>query len=140
MQVFESGAILIYLAEKTGKLLPTSGQARVDVLEWLMFQMSAVGPMFGQLGHFRGAKREDPYPLERYTNEVVRITKVLDGRLAGREHLAGDYSIADVATVPWARALSGFYKMDLAPYPNVSAWIDRVSARPAVQRALAWKP
>ncbi len=105
-----------------------------------MFQMSAVGPMFGQLGHFRGAKREDPYPLERFTNEVTRITKVLEGRLAGREHLAGDYSIADIATVTWANALPTFFKVDMTPYPNVSQWLERVTSRPAVKRALAWKP
>jgi GST-like protein len=140
VQVFESGAILIYLAEKAGKFLPSSGQPRAEVLEWLMFQMSAVGPMFGQLGHFRGAKREDTYALERFTNEVSRIAKVLEGRLADREHLAGDYSIADIATVPWANALPNYYKIDMAPYPNVTKWLERINARPAVKRALAWKP
>jgi GST-like protein len=140
VQVFESGAILIYLAEKTGKLLPAAGQPRAEVIEWLMFQMSAVGPMFGRLGHFRGARRDDTYALERFTDEVTRITKVLEDRLVGREHLAGEYSIADIATVTWVSGLPTHFRMDMAPYPNVSAWIERVTSRPAVKRALAWRP
>jgi GST-like protein len=138
--VFESGALLIYLAEKHGKFLATSGQPRAAALEWLFFQVGGVGPMMGQLGHFRGAKREDTYALERYTSEVLRLAQVLEGRLAGQEYLAGDYSIADIATFPWVRALPLYFGIDLAAYPHIARWVDAIAARPAVVRALAWKP
>jgi GST-like protein len=142
IRIFESGAILIHLAEKCGdQFLPTSGQARADVLAWLFFQVGGVGPMFGQLGHFRGAKREDPYPLERYTKEVERLAGVMNTRLGETEYLGGaEYSIADIATIGWARALGAYYKFDMTRWPDLQRWIDAVLARPAVQRALAWKP
>ena len=136
--IFESGAILIYLAEKTGKLLPASGQARADVLEWLMFQMSAVGPMFGQVGYFARAKEPNPPALERYVNEAKRILGVLDGQLARREYLAGGYSIADIATWPWVKlALPMLAAMGGGEFPHVAQWVERVGARPAVQRGVA---
>lgn len=142
VRIFESGAILIHLAEKSGgKLLPSSGQERADVLGWLFFQIGSVGPMFGQLGHFRGAKREDTYALDRYTAEVERLAGIMDARLGEVEYLGGgEYSIADVATIGWARGLGGYYKFDMTRWPNLQRWIDQVSARPAVHRALAWKP
>jgi GST-like protein len=132
--VFESGAILIYLAEKHGKLLPAAGQPRADVLEWLMFQMSAVGPMMGQLGWARRANV--PAGIERYEGEVKRLYGVLDGALAKRPYLAGEYSIADIATYPWAVAHQ-FMKLDVTPWANVRAWLDRVGERPAVKKAMA---
>jgi GST-like protein len=140
VRIFESGAILIHLAEKTGKFLPASGQARADALAWSFFQVGSVGPMFGQLNHFRGAKREDPYPIERYTKEVERLAGIVDARCAEAEYLAGDYSIADMMMIGWARSLGSYMKFDMARWPSLSRWIDRVVARPAVQRALAWKP
>jgi GST-like protein len=140
VRVFESGAMLVYLAEKTGKFLPASGQGRADVLSWLMFQMAGVGPMMGQLEHFRHAKREDPYPLERYTNEVLRLAKVLEDRLAASTYLAGDYSIADMATVTWARVLPTHFAVDMTPFPSVTRWTATILERPAVKRALAWRP
>ncbi len=140
LRVFESGAILIHLAEKTGRFLPEAGQARADVLGWLFFQVGSVGPMFGQLGHFRGAKREDPYPLERYTKEVERLAGVMDARLGESEYLGGEYSIADMATIGWARALDSYLKLDMTRWPNLSRWIAAVVARPAFRRASAWKP
>jgi GST-like protein len=135
--VFESGAILIYLAEKTGKLLAPSGQARYEALEWVMFQMSAVGPMFGQFYHFtRAAPDKLPYAIDRYTNEAQRILGVLDGRLAGREHLAGAYSIADVCTYPWVAGVIDLVEPDTAKLPHVRAWVARVGERPAVQKGM----
>jgi GSH-dependent disulfide-bond oxidoreductase len=134
--VFESGAILIYLAEKTGKLLAPSGQARVAALEWVMFQMSAVGPMFGQYFHFATVAPEKlPYAIERYQSESLRILGVLDRRLEGPEYLAGAYSIADVCTYPWVSA--AIDRLDAnAGFEHVRAWMDRVGARPAVQKGM----
>jgi len=141
VRIFESGAILIHLAEKSGKFLPSSGQARADVLGWLFFQVGSVGPFFGQLGHFRGAKLADTYALDRFTKEVERLAGVMDARLAETEYLGGsEYSIADIATIGWARGLEGYYKFDMTRWPNLQKWIDRVVARPAVHKALAWKP
>lgn len=141
LALFESGAILIYLAEKTGQLLPQA--RRYQVLQWLMFQMGGVGPMFGQLGFFHsfaGKEIEDPRPKERYRAEVARLLRVLDGALEGRDWLAEDYSIADIATAPWLRTLRDFYKAgDItgwAELRNVPAYLDRFLARPAVQRGL----
>jgi len=137
LTVFESGAILTYLAEKTGRLLPTEVRARCEVMEWLMWQMAGFGPMLGQLGHFRNfAPKKIPYGIERYGDEARRLYGVLDRRLAGREHLAGEYSIADIATAPWV----GFREMhgiDLGGYPNVLRWFDSFQERPAVKRGLA---
>ena len=139
LALFESGAILIYLAEKSGKLLPQAN--RYEVLQWLMFQMGGIGPMFGQLGFFHkfaGKDIADPRPKERYRAESERLLKVLDQALAGRDWIAGDYSIADIAIGPWLRSLRDFYQAgDIALLPerkNVLAYLDRFLARPAVQR------
>ncbi|MEH2094352.1 MULTISPECIES: glutathione binding-like protein [unclassified Nostoc] len=136
IKVFESGAILIYLAEKTGKLLPTEQKSRFQVLEWLMFQMAGVGPMFGQLNHFkRFAPEKLPYAIERYEKETLRIYGVLDKQLQDNEFICGDYSIADVATYPWV-AIYEFQGLTLDNYPNVKRWVDMVQQRPAVQRGM----
>ena len=139
--VFESGAILIYLAEKHGRLLPIEPVARMEVIQWLMFQMGGIGPMFGQVHHFlRAAKEQVPYGIERYGTEVRRLYGVLDRRLDGRDHLAGDgYSIADIATYPWVfrREWQG---VDLAEFPNVKRWFDALGARPAVERGMNVPP
>ena len=135
--LFESGAILIYLAEKTGKLIPADPASRYTCLQWLMFQMGGVGPMFGQYNHFAAyAPEKIPYAIERYTNEVKRLHRVLDQRLGESEYLAGaDYSIADIATFPWVRnpARRG---IDLADYPHVRRWHYAIAARPAVMRGV----
>ncbi|MDE0033235.1 MAG: glutathione S-transferase N-terminal domain-containing protein [Deltaproteobacteria bacterium] len=132
--VFESGAILIYLAEKTGKFLPAEPRARTRVLEWLMFQVGSVGPMLGQAHHFRAYAREKiPYAIERYTNEGARIYRVLDKRLSEQEYVAGDYSIADMAVFPWIR-LHERQGQDMADHPHLSRWFDAIAARPAVAR------
>ncbi len=136
IKVFESGAILIYLAEKTGKLLPTEQKSRFQVLEWLMFQMAGVGPMFGQLNHFkRFAPKKLPYAIERYEKETLRIYSVLDKQLQDNEFICGDYSIADVATYPWV-AIYEFQGLTLDNYPNLKRWVDMVQQRPAVQRGM----
>ncbi|WP_323040782.1 glutathione S-transferase N-terminal domain-containing protein [Gemmobacter sp.] len=141
LALFESGAILIYLAEKAGRFLPDAN--RYEVIQWLMFQMGGLGPMFGQLGffhHFAGKEIEDPRPKERYRAEAARLLKVLDGQLAGRDWVAGDYSIADMAIAPWLRTLRDFYQAGeiagWAELKNVPAYLDRFLARPAVQRGL----
>jgi len=142
--LFESGAILLYLAEKTGKLLPQSATARYETIQWVFFQMAAIGPMFGQLGFFHkfaGREYEDKRPLERYRAESQRLLGVLEARLAGRDWIMGDdYTIADVATVGWVRNLIGFYgARDLVDYDSlkhVPAWLERCLARPAVERGL----
>ncbi|MBI1493609.1 glutathione S-transferase N-terminal domain-containing protein [Halocynthiibacter styelae] len=139
--LFESGAILIYLAEKTGKLMP-EGAGKYEVIKWLMFQMGGVGPMLGQLGFFykfAGAEIEDPRPRERYINEAKRLLSVLDKQMEGREWIAGDYSIADIAIVPWLRALDFYGAKDVLEFDSfthVNAWLDRFLARPAVQNGL----
>ncbi len=141
LALFESGAILIYLAEKSGQFLPSAN--RYEVLQWLMFQMGGLGPMVGQLGFFHafaGKEIEDPRPKERYRAETARLLKVLDTALEGRAWIAGDYSIADMAIGPWLRGLRDFYKVGditgLAECHNVEKYIDRFLARPAVQRGL----
>ena len=135
--IFESGAILIYLAEKTGKLLPASGPERYLVLQWLSFQLSGVGPMFGQLGHFKGYAPEPiPYAIDRYRNETLRLYKVMDERLETAEFLAGDYSIADVATYPWVD-VRWFHEIDLSEFPNVRRWFEAMTAREPVRRGAA---
>ncbi len=134
--MMESGAILVYLAGKTGKLLPKSDRLKYDALQWLMFQMGGVGPMFGQVHHFlRAAKEPVPYAIERYTKEKDRLYGVLDARLAYHEYLADEYSIADIATYPWV-ARYEWHKTNLADFPNVKRWFDAISARPAVQRGM----
>ena len=141
VELFESGAILIYLAEKTGKLMP-EGAAKYDVLKWLMFQMGGLGPMFGQLGYFvkfAGKEIEDPRPRERYLNEAKRLLGVLEGHLEGREWVAGEFSIADIAIAPWLRGLEGYGTKDMLGWDeltHVPAYLDRFLARPAVQRGL----
>ena len=143
--MFESGAILLYLAEKTGQLLPAAKAERYETIQWVFFQMASVGPMFGQLGYFHvfaGREIEDKRPLERYVAETKRLLGVLDQRLDGREWMMGDmYTIADVSLVGWVRNLVGFYKArDLVQFDSlrfVPGWLDRCLARPAVQRGLA---
>lgn len=138
LTLFESGAILIYLAEKTGRLLPADPAGRYRALEWLMFQMGGVGPMFGQYGHFHAYAPEDlPYAKARYAKEVGRLHRVLDKRLGEAEWLAGaTYSIADIATFPWIRNPAR-RNIDLAEFPNLQRWHDAIAARPAVQRGVA---
>ena len=137
ISMMESGAILIYLAEKTGRLMPASKGERYVALQWLMFQMGGVGPMFGQVHHFlRAAKEPVPYAIERYTKETRRLYAVLDARLKGREYLADDYSVADIATYPWV-ARYEWHKTRLEDFPDVKRWYDAISARPAVQKGMA---
>jgi GST-like protein len=142
LAIFESGAILIHLAEKTGRLLPRDVRGRADVLQWLMFQMSHVGPIIGQVGHFvNQAPEKIPYAIQRFINESVRIIGVLDTGLAGREFIAGDYSIADIATYPWVEAawkpFKGMMPEKVAELGNVGRWLDAMAARPAVRRGMA---
>jgi GST-like protein len=137
MPLFESGAILLYLAYKTGKFLPTDVAQQFQVVQWLMFQMGGIGPMLGQAHHFlRAAPEPVPYAIERYTTEARRLYKVLDQQLQGQPYLAGDYSIADIATYPWI-ARHEWHKVDLADFPAVQQWFGRVGARPAVQKGMA---
>jgi len=132
LTLFESGAILIYLAEKTGKLLPKDPATRYVTLEWLMFQMGGVGPMFGQVHHFlRAAPEPVPYAIERYGKETRRLYGVLDARLGKSAYLAGEYSIADIATYPWV-ARHEWHKVALGDFPNVERWYKAIGARPAV--------
>ncbi|MCB1388426.1 MAG: glutathione S-transferase N-terminal domain-containing protein [Rhodobacteraceae bacterium] len=147
LALFESGAILMYLAEKTGKFLPADPALRWQAVQWLMWQMGGVGPMFGQLGYFNkfaGREIEDKRPLERYRAEAERLLKVLDGQLEGRDWIVGEYSIADIATGPWIRTLVGFYEaggiVGWDRLKNVPAWLDRFLARPGVQRGLTVPP
>ena len=138
--VFESGAILVYLAEKTGVLWPKTRKARYDVLQWLMFQMANVGPMFGQNGYFQGYCPEDvPIARERYHNIVEQLYRVMDRRLGETPYLAGaEYSVADVATWPWTAAKQrDLHRIDIDAYPNVRNWHERVGARDAVQRGIS---
>ena len=137
ISVFESGAILLYLAEKTGRFLPADARGRYEVLQWLMFQMASVEPMLGQAHHFRDyAPEKLPYAIDRYTNESRRIYRVVDTRLADRDYVAGEYSIADMAIYPWFlhHAREG---VDIGELPHVRRWMDAIGARPATQRALA---
>lgn len=138
ISIMESGAILIYLAGKTGKFLPQAVRGRYEALQWLMFQMGGVGPMFGQVHHFlRAAKEPVPYAIERYTTETRRLYGVLDAHLAKNEWLGGgEYTIAEMATYPWI-ARHEWHKTDLNDFPNVKRWYDTISARPAVQRGMA---
>ncbi|GGE77629.1 glutathione S-transferase N-terminal domain-containing protein [Massilia psychrophila] len=144
LALFESGAILIYLAEKSGQLLPQDAAGRYQAIQWVMFQMGGIGPMFGQLGFFHkfaGKDYEDKRPLARYVAEVKRLLGVLDARLVGRSWIMGDdYSIADIATFPWVRNLIGFYNagelVAINDYPQVLRVLDSFVARPAVARGL----
>jgi GST-like protein len=140
MALFESGAILLYLAEKTGKLLSKDPVARWKATEWLFFQMASVGPMLGQVHHFRSyAKEKIPYAIDRYTNEARRIYGVLDKRLGEVEYLAGDYSVADIAVWPWLRNPQG-QGVEVAEFPNVVRWRSAIEARPAVKRGVEVPP
>ncbi len=137
VSLFESGAILIYLAEKTGQLLPRAGQARLEVLQWLKRQMGGFGPMLGQAHHFMNyAPEKLPYAIDRYAKEAQRLYGVLDKRLANERFVAGgEYSIADIAIFSWARAHPA-HKIDLADYPHVARWYAQILERPAVARGL----
>jgi GSH-dependent disulfide-bond oxidoreductase len=134
VSVFESGAILVYLAEKTGRFMPADVRGRTCVLEWLMFQMGGVGPMFGQAGHFRFYAPEPvPYGKERYYNEMLRLYGVLDRRLAEHDYIAGDYSIADMAIWPWVITYKR-QEVKLEEFPNVRRWYKQLQSRPALRR------
>ncbi|GGE42309.1 glutathione S-transferase [Primorskyibacter flagellatus] len=140
LALFESGAILIYLADKAGKFIGSTASDRAHVIQWLMFQMGGLGPMLGQLGYFykfAGAEIEDPRPRDRYINEAKRLLAVLEGQMAGKDWIAGDYSIADIALVPWLKSLDFYGAKEVLgwdAHPNLIAWVDRFNARPAVQR------
>jgi GST-like protein len=141
MTVFESGAILVYLAEKTGTLLASSGASRYAALEWVFFNAGGTGPMFGQLGYFtKFAKEKVPQAIERFSNEAHRLLRVLDKRLGEARYLAGEFSIADIMNFTWARGGRTFLGIDYAPYPHLTRWLDELEARPAFARALALKP
>ena len=136
ISIFESGAILVYLAEKTGMFLPRSPREKYLVLQWLMFQIGSVGPMLGQANHFRKyANEEIPYAITRYTDEASRLYSVMDGRLSEAEYFAGEYSIADIAIYPWLiqHETQG---QDMEDYPNLARWFERVGSRPAVRRGM----
>ena len=138
--VFESGAILIYLGEKTGKLIGANATEKAHIIQWLMFQMGGLGPMLGQLGFFTkfaGSEIEDPRPKERYIAEAKRLLAVLEGALEGRDWIVGDYSIADIAIVPWLNALEFYGTKDIvgwSEHKNLVAYLDRFYARPAVDK------
>ena len=143
--LFESGAILVYLAEKTGKLMPKDAVGRYEVLQWVFFQMAGVGPMFGQFGHFfkfaADKVTNNPYPVERYRDEAKRLLGVLEERLTGRQWIMGDeYTIADITTFPWVRGVDVFYGgrevLEFEKFPAVVAWLERAVARPASERGL----
>ena len=144
LALFESGAILLYLAEKTGKFIPSDPALRYETIQWVFFQMAAIGPIFGQLGFFHkfaGRKISDKRPLERYRAESRRLVGVLETRLTGRNWIMGDdYTIADISMLGWVRNLIGFYEareiVGFDDFPNVAAWLERGLARPAVQRGL----
>lgn len=134
LSLFESGAILIYLAEKTGKFLSSDPRRRIETIQWLMFQMSGVGPMLGQLHHFlHYAAERIHYAIERYTNEARRVYRVMDDHLEKVQYFAGDYSIADMAIFPWVN-LHERQRIDLNDYPHLKKWHHRIAERPAVQK------
>jgi GSH-dependent disulfide-bond oxidoreductase len=140
LALFESGAILLYLSWKTGKFLPTGVVEQFEVIQWLMFQMGGVGPMFGQTHHFlRAAPEPQPYAIERYGKETRRLYGVLNSRLAGREFLGSEYSVADIATYPWV-ARYDWHKVDLNDFPAVKKWFDRIGSRSAVQAGMSVPP
>ena len=137
ISLFESGAILIYLSEKTDQLFPQDPRKRYETLSWLMFQMGHVGPMLGQAHHFRGyAPEKIPYAIDRYTNEAARLYGVMDRHLADNDYFVGDYSIADVAIYPWLVSYER-QGQDMNDFPNLYRWFEQVGARPAVERGLA---
>ncbi|MFT3962979.1 glutathione binding-like protein [Propionivibrio sp.] len=135
--VFESGAILLYLAEKTGRFIPSDARGRTDVMQWLFWQMAGLGPMAGQNHHFAHyAPEKIPYAIDRYLKETNRLYGVLDKRLAGREYIAGEYSIADMASYPWI-VLWQRQQQNLDDFPNLKRWFERIQSRPAVVKAYA---
>jgi len=141
--VMESGAILLYLAEKTGKLISHDPVKRSETIQWLFFQMASIGPMFGQFGHFykyAGEKCDHPYPVTRYTNEAKRLLKVLDKRLVNRDYIVDEYSIADIAIFPWVLCLDKFYSasehLSLSEFKNVNRWLQVCLDKPATQAGL----
>jgi len=137
LSLFESGAILMYLAGKTGRFMPDSPRGKLDVLQWLMFQMGSVGPMLGQAHHFRiYAPQQIPYAVDRYTNEAKRLYGVMNKRLAKSKYIAGaEYSIADMAIFPWLRSWKN-QGIDWADHPHLKGWFDQIAARPAVMRGV----
>ncbi len=141
ISMMESGAILVYLAGKIGRFLPKSARGKYEALQWLMFQMGGVGPMFGQAHHFMRAKKDEvPYGSERYGNEAKRLYGVMDRQLEKKRFLSGgDYTIADIATYPWV-ARHEWHRVDLGEFPNVKRWYDAIGARPAVARGMAVPP
>lgn len=134
--LFESGAILMYLAEKSGKLWPQDMRKRYEVIQWLMFQMGGVGPMFGQANYFFRLQEKVSYAIERFRKEALRLYNVLDKELGRREYLAGEYSIADIATYPWVWRHE-VHRVTLEEFPNVKRWFDAIAGRPAVKRGMA---
>jgi GSH-dependent disulfide-bond oxidoreductase len=139
--VFESGAVLVYLAEKTGRLLAKEGAARYETLQWVFFNAAGPGPMLGQLGYFsKFAPEKVPLAIERFTNEAERLFRVLDRRLAQVPYLAGEFSIADIMNMSWPRGARSFLGMDLGAHRHLSRWLDELERRPAFERALAMKP
>ncbi|NJO12369.1 MAG: thiol:disulfide oxidoreductase [Gammaproteobacteria bacterium] len=135
LALFESGAILLYLADKCGQLLPTQLRARLDVTQWLFWQVGGLGPMAGQIGHFNVfAPEQVPYAIDRYTREVNRLYGVLDRRLADRDFIAGDFSVADIATYPWIVPYEA-HGQNLADHPHLKRWFEAIRARPATQQA-----
>jgi GST-like protein len=137
ISLFESGAILIYLAEKTGRFLPEGPRERYEVLQWLMFQMGHVGPMLGQAHHFRGyAPEKIPYAIDRYTNEAARLYGVMDKRLSEVDYFVGEYSIVDMAIYPWV-ASHERQGQKMEDFPNLRRWYEKVGGRPAVRRAMS---
>lgn len=136
LKLFESGAILMYLAEKTGEFLPQEMTKRYEVIQWLMFQMGGVGPMFGQANYFFRLEEKVPFAIDRYYKEAIRLYKVLEQTLGQRSYLAGDYSIADIATYPWVGRHDG-HNVKLEEFPNVKRWFETISQRPAVKRGMA---
>lgn len=137
ISIFESGAILMYLGEKTGELFPENARDRYTVIQWLMFQMGGIGPMLGQAHHFRQyAPEQIPYAIDRYTNEATRLYGVLNKRLGEADYVAGDYSIADIAIFPWILPYEQ-QGQSMADYPNLKRWFDAINSRPAVKKGLA---
>jgi len=135
LTLFESGAILMYLAEKTGKFWPQDMRKRYEVIQWLMFQMGGVGPMFGQANYFFRLEEKVPYAIDRFHKEALRLYRVLEQELSKKEFLAGEYSIADIATYPWV-GRHDIHQVKLEDFPSVKRWFDKISARPAVQKGM----
>jgi len=136
LTLFESGAILIYLADKTGKLLSEEPRPRYEAIQWLMFQMGGVGPIFGQAHYFFGAEEKVPHAIDRFKKETLRLYAVMEKHLASHEFFVNEYSIADIATYPWVGRYER-HQVNLNDFPNVKRWFDAITARPAVQRGLA---